>query len=48
MSDFIVIEVGIQGPAGPAGGGDMLKSVYDIDNDGVVDETEKIDGGTFV
>lgn len=28
--------------------GDMKKSVYDADDDGVVDETEKIDGGTFV
>jgi len=32
----------------PIGEGDMLKSVYDFDDDGVVDETEKIDGGTFV
>lgn len=30
------------------GGGDMTKAIYDADNDGVVDETEKIDGGTFV
>jgi len=29
------------------GGGDMLKSVYDIGDDGVVDEAEQIDGGTW-
>ena len=29
------------------GGGDMLKSVYDTDNDGIVDQAEMIDGGTF-
>ena len=47
-ADNIIIEVGIQGPAGPTGaGGDMLKSIYDIDEDGVVDETEKIDGGSW-
>ena len=27
-----------------AGGGDMLKSVYDMDNDGVVDNAKKLDG----
>lgn len=27
--------------------GDMTKSVYDIDENGVVDEAEKIDGGSF-
>ncbi len=27
--------------------GDMTKVVYDTDNDGVVDETEKIDGGIW-
>ena len=50
-ADNIIIEVGIQGPVGatgPAGGGDMTKIVYDADNDGVVDEAEKIDGGTFI
>ena len=30
-----------------AGGGDMLKSVYDTGNDGVVDEAETVDGGTW-
>jgi hypothetical protein len=29
------------------GGGDMLKSVYDADNDGIVDQVKNIDGGTF-
>ena len=29
------------------GGGDMKKAVYDADNDGVVDETEKIDAGVW-
>lgn len=29
------------------GAGDMLKSVYDADNDGVVDEAEVLDGGTW-
>jgi len=41
----------ILGPGGGGGGsGDMLKSVYDKDNDGVVDkakECDYIDGGTF-
>jgi len=27
--------------------GDMTKTIYDTDNDGVVDETEKIDGGVW-
>jgi len=31
-------------PTGGGGSGDMLKSVYDKDNDGVVDNSEKIDG----
>jgi len=34
----------------PAGGGDMLKSVYDTNNDGIVNKAEealKIDGGVF-
>ena len=29
------------------GAGDMLKTVYDINNDGIVDEAKKIDGGTW-
>jgi hypothetical protein len=29
------------------GAGDMLKSVYDVDDNGVVDETETLDGGTW-
>ena len=28
-----------------AGGGDMLKSTYDIDNDGIVDKAESVDDG---
>lgn len=28
-------------------GGDMQKAVYDTDEDGVVDETEKIDAGVW-
>jgi len=32
--------------AGGAGAGDMLKSVYDTDNDGVVDNSEKLNGRT--
>jgi len=28
-------------------GGDMFKSIYDIDNDGIVDEAEKVDGGSW-
>jgi len=35
-------------PVGSLGNGDMLKSIYDTDEDGVVDETEKVDGGIFV
>ena len=31
----------------PAGGGDMLTSTYDTNNDGVVDKAESVDGGTF-
>jgi hypothetical protein len=30
----------------PGGGGDMLKSVYDTDDDGVVDNSEKLEGST--
>jgi len=28
-------------------GGDMYKYIYDIDGDGIVDQANKIDGGTF-
>ena len=31
---------------GGGGGGDMLKSVYDTDDDGVVDNSEKLEGST--
>ena len=31
----------------PQTGGDMLKSIYDVDDDGIVDEVEKIDGGIW-
>ena len=30
----------------PSGGGDMLKSVYDTDDDGIVDNSEKLEGST--
>ncbi len=33
-------------PKTPAGGGDMLKSVYDTDDDGIVDNSEKLEGST--
>ncbi|MBA7596047.1 hypothetical protein ES703_07027 [subsurface metagenome] len=33
-------------PKTPAGGGDMLKSVYDTDDDGIVDNSEKLEGAT--
>lgn len=36
--------VKISGGGGSGGGGDMYKSVYDTDNDGVVDNAKKIDG----
>lgn len=29
------------------GGGNMSTSIYDIDNNGVVDEAEHVDGGSF-
>jgi hypothetical protein len=29
------------------GGGDMLKSIYDADNDGIVDTVNKVDGGEW-
>ena len=32
----------------PGGAGDMLKSVYDTDDDGVVDDSEKLEGSTKV
>ncbi|HPU44057.1 MAG TPA: hypothetical protein PLS98_07570, partial [Dictyoglomaceae bacterium] len=32
---------------GSSGSGDMLKSVYDTDDDGVVDKAEAIDNGTY-
>ena len=28
-------------------GGDMAKAVYDANDDGIVDETEKVDGGVW-
>ena len=30
-----------------SGGGDMTKAVYDIDDDGIVDISESVDGGEF-
>lgn len=33
--------------SGGPGSGDMTKAIYDADNDGVVDEVEKVDGGTW-
>ena len=30
----------------PSGGGDMLKSIYDTDDDGIVDNAEKLEGST--
>jgi len=33
----------VAGGGGP-GGGDMLKAIYDINNNGIVDDAEKIDG----
>ena len=30
-----------------AGSGDMSKAVYDIDGNGIVDEAQRIDGGSF-
>ncbi len=40
----IVVKLGLQGPPGP---GDMKKEIYDADNDGIVDTTESIDGGSW-
>ena len=34
-------------PTSGTGSGDMLKSVYDTDNDGIVDKAESIDDGTY-
>jgi len=34
----------ISAGGGGQGGGDMLKSVYDINNDGIVDNSDKLDG----
>lgn len=39
-------ETGLEFGSG-SGVGDMLKSVYDADNDGIVDEAEVLDGGTW-
>lgn len=33
-------------PAGGPGGGDMLKSTYDVNDNGVVDNSEKLEGST--
>jgi hypothetical protein len=33
--------------ASGSGVGDMLKATYDTNNNGIVDEAEKIDGGTW-
>ena len=35
------------GEVPPQAGGDMLKSIYDVNNNGIVDEVEKIDGGVW-
>lgn len=37
---------GDTGPQGPAGTGDMQKSVYDPDNDGIIDNAKKANGHT--
>ena len=42
MLDPTTGEVEFQAPTGGSGGGDMNKSVYDIDNDGVVDKAETV------
>ena len=34
-------------PETPAGGGDMLKSVYDTDNNSIVDNSERLEGETL-
>jgi len=34
-------------PTSGTGSGDMLKSVYDTDNDGIVDKAESVDDGTY-
>jgi len=36
--------VGVAGPVGVAGSGDMLKSVYDKNDNGIVDNAELVDG----
>lgn len=38
--DLTLGVMGLQGPMGPQGPGDMEKSVYDTDNDGIVDAAE--------
>ena len=38
------LRLGIVGKGSGIGIGDMLKSVYDIDNDGIVDNAEKLIG----
>lgn len=35
-------EMGLQGPQGPAGTGDMNKSIYDTNNNGIVDAAESV------
>ena len=37
----------INAGGGGGGSGDMLKAVYDTDNDGVVDNAEKVGGRTI-
>jgi hypothetical protein len=40
--------VTIPGAEGVPGGGDMTKNVYDTNNNGVVDNSEKLDGHTYL
>lgn len=43
--DFLKGPKGDVGPSGP-GTGDMLRSVYDTDSDGIVDNAEKVNNHT--
>jgi hypothetical protein len=43
---YILDDLGVETPISQ-GAGDMLKSVYDVGDDGVVDSAESIDGGVW-
>lgn len=44
LKDSIDFLSKLEAPSGGGGSGDMLKSTYDTDNDGIVDSSEAVNG----